>query len=90
MGLQLRPAREPALNSYPSTMEHFVEARWSDLAHRMWLVDTPIQKVKSETIKTEIWDPLEDDRFSPRSLAALEDLQVLERSDSFVQCDRKY
>jgi len=56
----------------------------------MWLVDTPIQKVKSETIKTEIWDPLEDDRFSPRSLAALEDLQVLERSDSFVQCDRKY
>lgn len=60
-------------------MEAPLEDRWWDLAQRLWLSDHPAHKIKPESIKTDIWDALEADRFSPRALATLENLQIVER-----------
>ena len=70
MGLQLRPA---------STMDAPLDDVWTALAQRLWLSDSPLRKVQPETVKTEVWDALEGDHFSPRALATLENLQILEK-----------
>lgn len=71
MGLQLRPVT--------SAMDAPLEDAWAALARRLWLSDNPVQKAKPETIKVDIWDGLEADRFSLRALATLENLQILEK-----------
>ena len=76
MGLQLRPAADTA-SSAMDTSSH--ETSWVGLARRLWIKDSPVFNVKPEIIKTDIWDPLEAERFSLRSLAALENLQILEK-----------
>jgi Intron-binding protein aquarius N-terminus len=70
MGLQLRPA---------SAMDAPLDDVWTTLAQRLWLSDSPLRKVLPETVKTEVWDALEGDRFSPRALITLENLQILEK-----------
>jgi hypothetical protein len=70
MGLQLRPA---------SAMDAPLDDVWTTLAQRLWLSDSPLRKVLPETVKTEVWDALEGDRFSPRALTTLENLQILEK-----------
>ena len=57
----------------------FEDGPWLDLARRFWLKDTPVLAVKPETLKTEIYDRLEAERFPLRSIAALEQLQILEK-----------
>lgn len=74
MGLQLRPVA--------SAMDAPLEDAWAALARRLWLSDNPAQKVKPETIKADIWDALEADRFSLRALATFENLQILEKYDN--------
>jgi hypothetical protein len=71
MGLQLR--------TVASAMDTSLEDAWAALAQRLWLSDNPAQKVKPETLKADIWDALEADRFSLRALAILENLQILEK-----------
>ncbi|KIX06734.1 uncharacterized protein Z518_04710 [Rhinocladiella mackenziei CBS 650.93] len=77
MGLQLRPALAPALDVSANT-QNVVEGPWEELARKYWLKNAPT-RVKPELIKTAIWDPLEQDQFAFRSLAVLENLQILER-----------
>ena len=53
---------------------------WEELARKYWLGrDKAPTKVKPEVIKKAIWEPLEADTFSLRSLAILESCQILER-----------
>ena len=52
--------------------------KWYELAQRHWLnSDTP--KIRPETLKKELWNPLEAESFPSSSLASLESLQILER-----------
>lgn len=55
---------------------------WHAVASRLWMKDTAVTRTSPEIIKKELWDPLEKESFSLRSLVALESLQVLERSVS--------
>ena len=53
----------------------------AQLAKKHWLKSKKSTKVtvKPEVVKNEIWDVLEKDNFSYRSLLVLENLNVLER-----------
>ena len=52
---------------------------WTLLAQKYWLKDPRPKAVKSEVIKSDIWDALQNEGFEPRSLLMLENLQLLER-----------
>ncbi|KAF9892354.1 hypothetical protein FE257_002131 [Aspergillus nanangensis] len=67
-GLELRP-----------TVEDFREdSAWVQLAKTHWL-ETKTRKVKQDVIKKELWDRLESENFSFRSLLTLENLNILEK-----------
>ena len=51
---------------------------WEHVAEKYWARDSPV-KVKPATLKKEVWEPLEKENFSLRSLLPLESLQILER-----------
>jgi intron-binding protein aquarius len=80
MGLQLRPAMAPALDSSASNMDGTsTSAVWEQVANEIWLSESNTRNAKPEVIKSRVWDPLEAEAFSWRSLAFLESLQILER-----------
>lgn len=78
MDLQFRPASSSGLSSRLPNMQNGDETSWDSVAQKYWLKSTPT-KLNPETIKREIWDPLERDDFSLRTLLPLEALQILER-----------
>ena len=78
MGLQLRPA---------FAMDAPLEDVWAALAQRLWLSGSSVRKVQPETVKTDIWDALEVERFSVRALTTLENLQILEQYDHILIAD---
>jgi intron-binding protein aquarius len=49
------------------------------LAKTHWLDAANVRKVKHDVIKKDIWDPLEAESFSFRSLLILENLNILEK-----------
>ena len=55
------------------------ENRWTQLAQKHWLKPARSGKVKPEVIKNEIWNVLEAEDFSLRSLLQLENSQLLEK-----------
>ena len=61
-----------------TSMENGGALSWEPVAQKYWLKSIP-SRVKPETIKSEIWDPLERNDFSSRALSPLESLQILER-----------
>ena len=79
MGLQLRPALAPALETSASSMDAPIEEAWAAVARKRWLTESPSRKVKPETVKADIWDPLEAEQFPSRALTTLENLQILEK-----------
>jgi intron-binding protein aquarius len=80
IGLQLRPAMAPALDNSTSTMNGMsTNERWEQLVTELWLSQSNTRKEKPDTIKSMVWDPLEAEAFSWRSLSYLESLQILER-----------
>ncbi|OCT46083.1 Intron-binding protein aquarius [Cladophialophora carrionii] len=82
MGLQLRPALAPVpdVPANTSDYQNGSVSPWEGLARKHWLDRTQAPtKVKPDVITNEIWRPLEQEGFLPRSLAMLESLQVLER-----------
>ncbi|KAL9122845.1 MAG: hypothetical protein Q9187_000602 [Circinaria calcarea] len=61
-------------------MEVEGENRWYQLAENVWSKSSSQpRKVRSEVIKTEIWDVLEKEDFDSRSLFQLENLQLFEK-----------
>ena len=55
------------------------ESHWSTLAHKHWSRTVKSGRVKPDVIKKDIWDVLEEEGFSLRSLLQLESLQLLEK-----------
>lgn len=55
---------------------------WTQLAKKHWPKVVKSKNTKSEIIKTEIWDVLEQEAFHFRSLLVLENLQLLEKYTS--------
>ena len=78
MDLQFRPASSPSTDRQANVMQDGRALSWQPVAEKYWLKSTP-SKVKPETIKNEIWEPLEREAFSLHTLYPLETLQVLER-----------
>lgn len=82
MGLQLRPAMAPALESSTSNMNGVPAGEsWEQLAEDLWLSESNAPNPRPEILKNKIWDRLEGEAFSWRSLSSLESLQILERYD---------
>jgi intron-binding protein aquarius len=95
MGLQLRPAMAPALDSSTSNMNDTSASageRWEEVAQDLWLGKSTPLSLRPELVKSRIWDPLEAEAFSWRSLSFLEGLQILERYGSDQSCalSRRY
>ena len=83
MGLQLRPAMAPAMDSATSNMAGTSTSdKWEQLARDLWSSEDAIRDSKPETVRSRLWDPLQAEAFNPRSLVILEGLQVLERYGS--------
>lgn len=83
MGLHTRQAMAHSLDSRPTVEDFREDSPWVQLAKTHWLETSKVRKVKPDTIKKDIWDPLEADGFNFRSLLALENLNILEK---FVCC----
>ncbi|PCG97984.1 CWF11 family [Penicillium occitanis (nom. inval.)] len=67
------------LETRPSVSDLEGDNRWAALAQKHWLKQSKIRKVKQDVIKNEIWDPLEAEGFTARSLLTLENLNILEK-----------
>ncbi|KAE8373213.1 P-loop containing nucleoside triphosphate hydrolase protein [Aspergillus bertholletiae] len=79
MGLQSRQAMAHGLDSRPTVEDFREDSVWVQLAKAHWLETSKVPKVKQDVIKKDIWDPLEADNFSFRSLLTLENLNILEK-----------
>lgn len=79
MGLEIPPAMAQSLETRPTVSDLQGDNRWVNLARTHWLKETQVRKVKQDVIKKEIWDPLEAEGFSLRSLLTLENLNILEK-----------
>lgn len=67
-----------SLEYRPTVVDFREDSPWVKLAKAHWL-DAEVRKVKPEVIKQQLWDPLEAEGFSARSLLILENLNVLEK-----------
>jgi len=69
-------------DSRPSVSDLQGNGPFAQLAKKYWLKSNKSAKitVKPEVLKNEIWDVLEKEDFSYRSLLTLENLHILERS----------
>jgi hypothetical protein len=79
-------ARQDIENERPTVADLYGDSHFASLAKQHWLKSTKKAskiKVKPDILKKEIWDVLEQDDFSYRSLLILENLQILERCVSF-------
>ena len=84
MGLQLRPAMAPAMDSSTYNMAGTsIDGKWEQLARELWSSEEATRDVKPETVRTRILDPLEAEAFNSRSLGLLEGLQILERYEKY-------
>ncbi|KAB8231061.1 hypothetical protein BDV23DRAFT_123206 [Aspergillus alliaceus] len=79
MGLQARPRMVHGLDSRPTVEDFREDSVWVRLAKTLWLDTSKARKVKQDVLKRDIWDPLEADNFSFRSLLTLENLNILEK-----------
>lgn len=66
----------------PTVLDLQGNGHFAQLAKKHWLKSKKPTKVtvKPDVLKNEIWDVLEKEDFSYRSLLVLENLQILERS----------
>ncbi|KAI5293203.1 hypothetical protein KEM52_005749 [Ascosphaera acerosa] len=54
-------------------------SHWAEVAHKLWLgAAAPARGAVAGLVKRELWDPLEAEAFSHRSLRTLENLRVVE------------
>lgn len=67
-----------SLDSRPTVVDFREDSPWVQLAKAHWL-DTKVRKAKPDVIKQQLWDPLEKENFSSRSLLILENLNILEK-----------
>jgi hypothetical protein len=80
--------RQDADNGRPTIADLQGDGHFALLAKQHWLKSTKKTtkvKVKPDVVKKEIWDVLEREDFSYRSLLILENLQILEGSAFFLE-----
>lgn len=68
-----------SLESRPTVVDFREDNPWVKLAQAHWSDAKKVRKVKPEVIKQQLWDPLEAEGFTNRSLLILENLNVLEK-----------
>ena len=68
-----------SLESRPTVVDFREDNPWVKLAHAHWSDAKKARKVKPDVIKQQLWDPLEAEGFTNRSLLILENLNVLEK-----------
>ncbi|KAF2097522.1 hypothetical protein NA57DRAFT_41462 [Rhizodiscina lignyota] len=68
-----------ALHARPTVSDLHGENQYAQFARKHWLKAKKAPTVKSNILKSELWDSLEKDGFSYGSLLILENLQVLEK-----------
>jgi intron-binding protein aquarius len=68
-----------SLEPRPTVVDFREDNPWVKLAHAHWSDAKKVRKVKPEVIKQQLWDPLEAEGFTNRSLLILENLNVLEK-----------
>ncbi|KAE9374541.1 DEAD helicases superfamily protein-like protein [Stipitochalara longipes BDJ] len=72
-------SRREVVEERPTVADLEGESSFATLARKLWLnKKTAKVKVKHDVLKTEIWDVLEKEDFSFKSLLVLENLQILE------------
>lgn len=71
-------AMAQSLESRPTVVDFRDDSPWVQLAKAHWL-DAKVRKAKPDVIKKQLWDPLEAEAFSSRSLLILENLSILEK-----------
>lgn len=72
--------RREAAEDRPTVGDLEGESSFATLARKLWLNKKTMKvKVKTDVLKAEIWDVLEKEDFSFKSLLVLENLQILER-----------
>ncbi|CAG8287914.1 unnamed protein product [Penicillium olsonii] len=71
-------AMAQSLESRPTVVDFRDDSPWVQLAKSHWL-DAKVRKAKPDVIKKQLWDPLEAEAFSSRSLLILENLNILEK-----------
>ncbi|PLN81218.1 DEAD helicase superfamily protein [Aspergillus taichungensis] len=79
MGPQTRQTMAHGLDSRPTVEDFREESSWVQVAKTHWLDSSKVRKVKQDVIKKELWDALDAENFSLRSLLTLENLNVLEK-----------
>ncbi|KAL2803232.1 hypothetical protein BJX63DRAFT_412680 [Aspergillus granulosus] len=79
MGLQTQHAMAHGFDSRPTVEDFRDDSPWVQLARSHWLQKSNVRKLKHDAIKKDIWDPLDAENFSFRSLLTLENLNVLEK-----------
>ncbi|GAB1214986.1 hypothetical protein ATERTT37_004168 [Aspergillus terreus] len=68
------------LDSRPTVEDFREDSAWVQLAKTHWLKTSKVRKVKQDVIKKDLWDALEAENFSFRSLLTLENLNILENA----------
>jgi intron-binding protein aquarius len=79
MGLQTRQAMAQGLDSRPTVADFREDSSWVQLAKTHWLGASTVRKAKQDVIRQGLWEPLEAENFSLRSLLTLENLNILEK-----------
>jgi intron-binding protein aquarius len=79
MGSQMRPAMVHSLETRPTVRDLQDDNHWVGLAKTHWLKEKQGRKLNQETIKKDIWEPLESEGFTLHSLLVLENLHILEK-----------
>ncbi|KAI9799595.1 MAG: hypothetical protein M1833_003910 [Piccolia ochrophora] len=74
-----RPPAPSAVDARPTVAELHGDSVYANVARRNWLSPSTITRVLPDVLTTEIWQPLEKEKFPFRSLLVLENLQLLEK-----------
>lgn len=84
LGYRINPVMAQGLDSRPTVEDFREDSSWVKLARTHWLTGGASSKVRKgkkqqDVVKKEIWDPLEAEGFTLRSLLTLENLSILEK-----------
>jgi intron-binding protein aquarius len=72
-----------SLDTRPTVVDFRDDSLWVQLAKAHWS-NVKVRKAKPDVIKKQLYDPLEAEAFNSRTLLILENLNVLEKYDSFL------
>jgi intron-binding protein aquarius len=72
-----------SLDTRPTVVDFRDDSPWVQLAKANWS-NVKVRKAKPDVIKKQLYAPLEAEAFNSRTLLILENLNVLEKYDSYL------